>query len=344
MSPSKGQPPLQHVPLGDGVAWTLDWNLLRSFYVVMQERSFTEAAQKLYLKQPTISNALRRLEETLGRRLIERGPRTFEPTAHGEALYRQVAQIFGSIDRLSAFMEEEAGVVCGRVALSMATHVTSPIVDKALSDFQSLHPQASIAISVASSRAVVDAVEARRGAFGICLVREQLPDLHYTHLFREHFSFFCGPTHRLFGVKGLALEDLKGERSVSFDTDQISDVLRPVALLRERAALEAHPAGVSNNLEEVRRMTIAGLGIAPLPIHVVERDVRDGLLWRLPPYDDPPAIDIYVVENPATQLNRAEQEFRKILFKHIENTPLSARTYGLGPTMPASKTARVRRA
>ncbi|MEE2692175.1 MAG: LysR family transcriptional regulator [Pseudomonadota bacterium] len=330
-------------PLREGIAWSLDWNLLRSFYVVMQERSFTEAAQKLDLKQPTISNALRRLEETLGRRLIERGPRTFEPTAHGEALYRQVAQIFGSIDRLSAFMEEEAGVVCGRVALSMATHVTSPVVDRALADFQKRHPQASVAISVASSRTVVDAVVSRRAAFGICLIRERAPDLSYTHLFREHFGFFCGPTHRLFGATGLTLEDLKGERSVSFDTDQVNDVLRPVAFLRERAALEAHPAGVSNNLEEVRRMTIAGLGIAPLPIHVVDRDVRDGVLWRLPPYDDPPAIDIYVVENPATQLNRAEQEFRKILFDHIEKAPLPERTYGLAPAQPALRAAQARR-
>ncbi|MEZ5929261.1 MAG: LysR substrate-binding domain-containing protein [Parvularculaceae bacterium] len=77
-------------------------------------------------------------------------------------------------------------------------------------------------------------------------------------------------------------------------------MLRPVALLRESAALAPQPAGVSNNLEEVRRMVIAGLGIAPLPIHVVERDVRDGLLWRLPPYESPPAIDLFVVTNPAT--------------------------------------------
>ncbi len=45
-------------------------------------------------------------------------------------------------------------------------------------------------------------------------------------------------------------------------------------------------------------MIVSGLGIGPLPVHVVERDVRDGLLWRLPPYKKPAAVGIYMVTNP----------------------------------------------
>ena len=74
-------------------------------------------------------------------------------------------------------------------------------------------------------------------------------------------------------------------------------------------------------------MIIAGLGIGPLPIHVVARDVRDGLLWRLPPYESPPAIDIYLVWNPQTHLNRAESGLLAALRQAISDKPLSARTY-----------------
>lgn len=311
----------------DGLARQLDWNLLRSFLIIAEERSFTSAAEKLKLKQPTISNALRRLEDALGRRLINRGPRSFELTAHGEALYRQASQIYGAIDRLSAILENETDRVTGCVAISMATHVTTPLVDNSLAEFQARHPQAAISILIQSSRNVIDLVRSKRSALGICLVRERDPNLEYTYLFTEHFGFFCGPTHRFYGRSDLALQDLRGERSVSFDTDQIDDVLRPVALLRESAALDPQPAGVSNNLEEVRRMVVAGLGIAPLPIHVADRDVRDGMLWRLPPYDDPPAVDIFVVTNPETQLNRAEQEFKTLFMDKISKTPRSERTY-----------------
>ncbi|MGL1645734.1 helix-turn-helix domain-containing protein, partial [Vibrio parahaemolyticus] len=42
------------------LAWDLDWNLLRTFMVIVEEQSITAAADRLGLKQPTLSNALRR--------------------------------------------------------------------------------------------------------------------------------------------------------------------------------------------------------------------------------------------------------------------------------------------
>jgi DNA-binding transcriptional LysR family regulator len=74
-------------------------------------------------------------------------------------------------------------------------------------------------------------------------------------------------------------------------------------------------------------MIIAGLGIGPLPLHVAERDVRDGLLWQLPPYDQTAAVDVHVVWNPRAVLNRAEQSLLDRLLRRIDETPIEARTY-----------------
>jgi DNA-binding transcriptional LysR family regulator len=146
-------------------------------------------------------------------------------------------------------------------------------------------------------------------------------------IYREFFGFFCGPSHRLHGRKGLQLADLEGETTVSFQTDSVSDALRPVALLRSEARLDASVIGVSASLEEVRRMILAGLGFGPLPLHVARRDVADGLLWRLPPYEQPPAIDVYLLTNPKKMLNRAEKALLDGLNGKIAEAPLSARTY-----------------
>ncbi len=74
-------------------------------------------------------------------------------------------------------------------------------------------------------------------------------------------------------------------------------------------------------------MIVCGLGIGPLPVHVVEREVKEGLLWRLPPYKNPPAVDIYLVTNPKKRLNRAEALIVQSLKDSIQNTPLLQRTY-----------------
>ena len=55
----------------------LDWNLLRSFVVLAQSSSVTEAAGRLRLTQPSVSTALKRLESHVGRKLIDRAPGHF---------------------------------------------------------------------------------------------------------------------------------------------------------------------------------------------------------------------------------------------------------------------------
>lgn len=52
----------------------LDWNLLRTFMYIVQEGSITRAAQRLMLRQPSVSQALQRLEARLGTQLIDRSP------------------------------------------------------------------------------------------------------------------------------------------------------------------------------------------------------------------------------------------------------------------------------
>lgn len=315
------------MPRAEKLVWELDWNLLRTFVVIAEEKSITRAAERLNLKQPSVSNALRRLEDRVGNRLVQRDATRFELTEVGQLLYEQSIEVFGTISQLPQLVRGVTDEVTGHVSISVASHVVSPIFDRSLCEFHRNYPRASMTISVAESIDVVRQVRERRASFGICLVRERDPALDYTMVYREHFGFFCGPEHRLYGREGLELSDLKDEPSVSFQTDNIADALRPVALLRSEAKLSSNVVGISSSLEEVRRMIMAGIGIGPLPLHVARRDIADGFLWRLPPYDTPPAIDIYLLVNPEKVMNRAEKALLSGLQALIAETPLEARIY-----------------
>ena len=313
-------------------AWVLDWNLLRTFMVIVEEQSITRAANRLGRKQPSVSNALRRMEERVGRRLIDRKPNAFRTTAVGAVLYEECVEIFGTVSRLPVLVRDVQEEITGDVAIALTTHVVSPHFDATLAAFNAAHPKARYALTVNTSEASVKSVLQKQASFALCLVREQDPRLRYEVIYREYFGFFCGPKHRFFGRKDLRLDDLRGEASVSFQTDQPSDVLRPIALLRAQAGLDAAVVGISASLEEVRRMIVAGLGIGPMPLHVAERDVANGLLWQLPPYDNPPQIDIWLIWNPAANLNRAEAVLLAQLREMVAETPLEERTYALGKT------------
>lgn len=305
----------------------LNWNLLRTFMVIVQEGSVTAAAIRLNRKQPTISNALSRLEKQLDKHLIDRRPGHFRVTTAGEHLYRECLEIYGNIARIPTLIQDIEDEVLGEIRISMASHVVCPLFDAVVSEFHTLHPNATFHVSIATSGNVVQQVLEKTASFGICLVDKPHSKLTYRRMYREYFGFFCGPGHPLFGRKGLSMEDLRDESLVSFNTDQLSGQLRPVALLRVQQNVGRRITAVSPHLEEVRRMIVNGLGIGPLPIHVVQRDVESGILWRLPPYESPPAIDIYLVWNPRTALNRAEAEFLAMLRQRIQDTPEAERNF-----------------
>lgn len=80
-----------------GVFRALDLNLLRVFDAVMDERSLTKAAQRLALTQPAVSNALRRLRESLGDELLVRSGHSIEPTPRALELWPMVREVLQQI-------------------------------------------------------------------------------------------------------------------------------------------------------------------------------------------------------------------------------------------------------
>lgn len=296
--------------------------------VIVEERSITAAANRMLRRQPTVSLALGRLEAQIGSRLIERSGGTFRLTAVGTELYRECSEIYRGISRLKEVANTAASrELTGNISISLASHVVTPIFDQVLATFHREFHEVTFHISVGSSEEVARNVLEKTASLGICLLNKKLTKLEYDVFYREYFGFYCGPTHPLFGRQNLGLRDLRDCSAVSFGTDSMQDALRPVALYRQRHHLDHNIIGHSTHLEEVRRMITCGLGIGPLPIHVVARDVRDGLLWRLPPYQNPPEVDVHLVTNPSKRFNRAETKFIEILKNELERIPFTDRIY-----------------
>lgn len=308
--------------------WTLDWNLLRTFMVVVQQGGVTKAANALGLKQPTISSALKRLEDSVGYRLIVRNPNSFRVTRAGRALYQECTAIFGSISQIPALLDAGDAELAGHVNIVATSHVVSPHVDDVLASFARDHPKVTFSVVVADSAEVVALIEQNRASFGVCLLRTKPRTLDARVLYREYFALYCGPSHRLFDQPVVAQEDLRGEVSVSFQTEQEGGPLDTVRQLRDRARLAPGPRGVSANLPEVRRMIIANIGIGALPVHIAERDVALGLLRRVPTQGAAAAIDIFMLSNPRRKPTAPEGALLARFHAMIDETPIAERTYG----------------
>lgn len=314
-------------PYEQRFVWNLDWNLLRTFAVVVEQEGVTRAAEFMSVSQPTVSSALKRLESTLGQRLLDRRPGHFTLTAAGEALYAQSREMFGAVARIPNLLAASDSVVSGHVSIATTSHVVSPHYDAAFAAFAAAYPEVTFTVTVTDSAEVVSRVRQGAATLGLCLLRGDDAGLAHEVLYRERFGLFCGPTHALFGHEDIAPEQLAGQAAVSFQTEAENGPLFHVRQLRERANLEAEPRAVSANLLEVRRMIIAGIGIGALPLHVAREDVEAGLLWPVLPERELRETDICLVTQPKRALDRAEQTFLAELQRLIAEVPLAERSY-----------------
>jgi DNA-binding transcriptional LysR family regulator len=306
----------------------LDWNLLRTFMVVVQEGSITNAAMRLCVTQPAVSQALKRLESRFNCRLIERGGGKFELTEAGKSIHREVRDIYGSISRFGSLLSSAREEMSGHVRLLMVSRIQTRCLDEAMQEFHERHPRVTFLIEVMAAADVHIALLQKMGSLGICLMRTPVPGLAAEVLVRQIYRLYCGAPHRLFGKTGLRVSDLREESFVSFVSDQIDGLLSPLAVFRAREGFAGRILASSSNLEEIRRMIVCGFGIGPLPEHIAAADVAAGLLWELPPYGGVAPVDVFVMWNPSGRFTPAEMAFRRDLLSKIQSIPLGERLSG----------------
>lgn len=308
--------------------WNLDWNLLRTFMVVVEQRGISKAATFLGLKQPTISSALKRLEQAVGKILVIRKPNEFTVTRAGQVLYAECATIFGTVSQLPTILNENNTDLSGHLSIAITSSVVSEHFDDFLNRFSNAFPNVTYSFTVNESDEVEKMVTLNRSSFGICLLSRTPKKLKTMVLYKEYFGLFCGERHRLFGVGTISEEDLEGEPFVAFQTEAEGGPLEAISILRSRLNLSRNWRGVSSSLNEIRRLIMANVGIGALPLHVAQQDVSAGRLRQLPPYGELPQVSIYLVSNPARRYSEAEIIFLSMIETEISKFEISERTYG----------------
>ncbi|GGO89506.1 LysR family transcriptional regulator [Marinobacterium nitratireducens] len=300
-------------------ATRLDWNLLRTLVFIVQARSISRAAERLCLQQPTVSAALKRLEDAVGRRLIDRRPGHFELTPAGQKLYDEAMQVYRQVSRLTDLIHDAESDISGHVRILSISQIACDDFDSLLQRFFSQHPRVSLSIEVATTAEVVRAVENSTVTLGLCDTDVKAP-LAQRRIGREQYAIYCSRSHRLYGREGLQLEDLRGEAYVGFTSDVLGgDYMGPVTAMRALASIGQQVRGASSNVEEVCRMVVAGIGIGALPVHLVHDQLAQGLLWQLPPYTDLPEADINLIYNPQSRFNDGERALIEALTSSLRD-------------------------
>jgi DNA-binding transcriptional LysR family regulator len=122
----------------------MDLRQLQYFLTAVESRSFGKAAEKLHVTQPALSKAVRRLELSLGVKLLDRLPRGVSPTIYGEALAAHADLIKGEIQRARDAIFALKDGNTGRVVVGAGSSMRLELVPEACVRLQSRHPDVEI--------------------------------------------------------------------------------------------------------------------------------------------------------------------------------------------------------
>jgi DNA-binding transcriptional LysR family regulator len=306
----------------------LDWNLLRTFLAIAREGSVSRAAMRLHLTQPAVSQALRRLEEQLDLRLVDRrGPR-IEVTQAGIEVRKIAEDIYGTISRLSLTDIDAGRDISGTVRIGIVSGVDFPAYDEFLAGFHRAHPRIEFESLVMRSADVVNSLQQKTLTLGLS-PRRALPARVGARVFlRQRYALFCGRHHALFGRDDLRVADLAGQPFVSFTGDKVGDHLSPLTIFRDEMGFTGRVIASSSSMAEVRRFIFAGLGIGCLPEHVVRDDIAQGRFRRLPPDEGVADVDVYFLWSQDRKPSAAEAAFVDALHAFIEQQETPAAPEG----------------
>ena len=287
----------------------LNWNLFRTFFVIAQEQSITGASRRLGVSQPSVSNALQKLESQLGCQLVFRDSRHFELTLRGEKVYQECREMFNGADRIAQLAQDPLDEERGEVRFQIISNLASPLIDELLRLFHQRHPSVKVHIETRNSYEIVRNIGKGTSRLGFCLLNRPVLNMGSLRLFREEFRLFCGSEHAFFGRETISERELRQESFIAFSCATEGMGLEPMAVLQASANIGTRITGTSPNLQEVKRMIIAGLGIGILPPDAVQADIDRGVLWPIRVTDRPIGADVYLVFAPLSELTAIEKEF-----------------------------------
>jgi len=295
----------------------MDIHRLEVFCKVVELKSFTKAAEAVFLSQPTVSEHLRSLEELLEERLVDRLGREALPTQAGQILYKYAKKIIRLRQETMQAMASYRGEMASHLCLGASTIPGAYVLPQRIGAFKRLHPAIQITLSIGNSRTVADGVLAGDTEFGVVGARWSDPALNWLEILNDELVLAVYPTHPFAKEKAVEPARLLSEPMIIRERD--SGTRRVVTQLLEKHLDLSRLQIVAEmgSTEAVRQGVKAEVGIAILSRRAVAEDIERGALVAVPLANLRLSRPFYLV----TRKNRQPSPICSTFLDFLQQTP-----------------------
>jgi LysR family hydrogen peroxide-inducible transcriptional activator len=299
-------------------AYDMEIHQLRYFCAVVECRSFTKAAQRVNVSQPSLSQQIIKLEVELGTKLFDRFHGKVGLTSAGEAFYAKAQEILKEIANVVSEIQDRNGIENGKVSFGVSPHISPDFLPSRLARFATEHSQLEVRVVEEVTSLLIEYL--RDGLIDLALV--VLPighanagtDLDCLELIREPLYAVLPARHRLATTKSMTLKDLSGERFIFLKDGRCYS--ENIASAFRRARLHPNVVAESSSTAHVLAMACSGVGVSVVPRHAL--DLRRKDCKFIPITGENAYSEIGLVQLRGKRPTRAQNSFAKFLQRSVK--------------------------
>jgi LysR family hydrogen peroxide-inducible transcriptional activator len=249
---------------------------LRYIVAVARERHFGRAAEACFVSQPTLSVAIKKLEEELDVKIFERGSNEVSLTPLGEAIVRQAQTVIEQASAIKEIAKRGKDPLNGPLKLGIIYTIGPYLLPQLVRQVIDLTPQMPLVLQENFTVKLLDML--RTGELDCAIMAEPFPDtgLAIAPLYDEPFVIAMPHTHPLAHAKQISAEALKRETMLLLGAghcfrDQVLEVCPEFARF-SRDAEGIRKSFEGSSLETIKHMVASGMGITVVPQLSVPHD------------------------------------------------------------------------
>ncbi len=262
---------------------------LRYVVAVARERHFGRAAEACFVSQPTLSVAIKKLEEELDVKIFERGATEVSMTPLGEDIVRQAQSVIEQAGAIKEIAKRGKDPLAGALRLGIIYTIGPYLLPELVKGLIDAHPQMPLILQENFTVKLLDML--RTGELDCAIMAEPFPDagLAVAPLYDEPFMIAVPAGHPFATRSAVSSEELKSQTMLLLGTghcfrDHVLEVCPEFARFSSDAE-GIRKSFEGSSLETIKHMVASGMGITVVPALSVPKEEQPHL--RFVPFEAP---------------------------------------------------------
>ncbi|MGB3293515.1 MAG: LysR family transcriptional regulator [Phormidesmis sp.] len=263
----------------------LETSSLIAFIEVAEQGSFTDAAATLNLSQPTVSQQIRRLERFVGIKLLHRRSNKVYLSAAGEAFISHCRTGLQDIEAGIASALQTSQGIEEKVTLGITCFNAPRCLSNTLKSYHRQYPNAHIQVSEGLPDDLVSGLQSRTIDLAIFSLPVPVEGFSFEALYTEPLLLIVASTHPLAALASVTWEDIR-PHPLLLPRQEKHFGIRSIV----EALYRSHQSKIDTVLEvsgsqSLRQLLLSNYGLAFLPPSQFQKDLEDGLLIAIRPFE-----------------------------------------------------------